>query len=776
MMRRISNNIVVKCVAMLLCAMCVASCSTTSRLVEGEQLYTGVKTFKVTPEKGEKVPDEVDTYLFDVINVKPNNSLYSPYLRTPFPLGLWVYNNWDADSKGVKGWLYDKLVEQPVVIDDVNPSLRVGMMKSVLDNNGYFSGTARYELVKDKKNAKKAKLSYYVNIGKPYLFSRIEYINGASELEHAIDSIARRSEYLKPGQRYITDSLSSVREVIASRVRNMGYYYFQPDFIEYLADSTENEGEIALRITLADNIKKAALKKYYVGDVEAVVNRPFGRGTPDTLEIRQGTLIKMLPMRLRDDLVPSCLRFRKGRIIRVRDIDQTQLNLSRMGIFSTVNIDVTPLDSLNGRDSVDVKVNCTLDQPMEAAIEFQATSKSNSYIGPAVVGSLTNKNLFGGGELLTTQITAGYEWQTGSGSRENNTGSINSYEFGLNSTLSFPRLLAPKFIDRSRRYINWTRVSLSADLLNRPSYFKMVQFGAGFSWEWHANRNSLNEFTPFKLTYTKMLSTTDAFNAAMEENPAVALSFKDQFVPLMSYSYTYDKQIDRNNNMVWTSTVMEAGNIFSGIWSLAGKHGEKELFGTPFSQFVKAQTQLVYSCKLFHHPMSKHWMVFRLFAGAAHAYGNSNQVPYSEQFYIGGANSLRAFGVRAVGPGSYRPAADVTNGYYDQTGTFKLEFNGEYRFPLMGYLHGAIFLDAGNVWLLEKDASRPGGALGEGSFFKQLAVGTGAGLRFDMEMLVLRADLGIGLHAPYDTGKSGYFNMPSFKKSLAFHIAIGYPF
>jgi outer membrane protein assembly factor BamA len=262
----------------------------------------------------------------------------------------------------------------------------------------------------------------------------------------------------------------------------------------------------------------------------------------------------------------------------------------------------------------------------------------------------------------------------------------------------------------------------------------------------------------------------------MEENPAVALSFKDQFVPLMSYSYTYDKQIDRNNNMVWSSTVMEAGNIFSGIWSLAGKHGEKELFGTPFSQFVKAQTQLVYSCKLFHHPMSKHWMVFRLFAGAAHAYGNSNQVPYSEQFYIGGANSLRAFGVRAVGPGSYRPAADVTNGYYDQTGTFKLEFNGEYRFPLMGYLHGAIFLDAGNVWLLEKDASRPGGALGEGSFFKQLAVGTGAGLRFDMEMLVLRADLGIGLHAPYDTGKSGYFNMPSFKKSLAFHIAIGYPF
>lgn len=766
----------IKHILLVVCVMSVVSCATTSRLGEGEQLYTGVKKFEVKAEKGESVPDEVDAYLFDVINVKPNNSLYSPYLRSPFPLGLWVYNKWDADSKGVKGWLYEKLVEQPVVIDEVNPGLRVGMMKSVLDNHGYFAGTARYELNQDKKNAKKARLSYYVNIGHPYLFSRVEYTGGESELEKAIDSIARRSEYLKARERYITDSLSAARNVISSQVRNMGYYYFQPDFIEYLADTIEQKGKVALRLTLADNIHPAALRKYYVGDVEAVVNRPYGRGTPDTLATRHGRLIIMQPMRLKEDLVPSCLRFRHGRVVRVRDIDQTQLNLSRMGIFSTVNIDVTPLDSLGDSDKIDFKVNCTLDQPMEASLEFQVTSKSNSYLGPALVGSLTNKNIFGGGEQLTTQVTAGYEWQTGRATGENNTGSVNSYEFGLNTTLSLPRLLAPKFIDPSRRYVNWTRVSLSADLLNRPTFFNMVQFGAGFSWEWHANKNSLNELTPFKLTYTKMLRTTEAFNEAMAENPAVALSFRDQFVPLMSYSYTYDKKIDRNNTMVVTTSVMEAGNIFSGIWSLAGKHGEKKLFGTPFSQFVKAQAQIVFSCKLFHHPMSKQWMVFRVFAGGAHAYGNSTQVPYSEQYYIGGANSLRAFGVRSVGPGSYHASKEDANGYYDQTGTFKLEFNAEYRFPLMGYLHGALFLDAGNVWLMEKDPARPGGALGEGAFFKQVALGTGAGLRFDMEMLVLRADLGIGLHAPYNTGKRGYYNMKSFKDSIAFHLAIGYPF
>lgn len=755
----------------------ITSCSTTSKLAEDEQLYTGVKKFEIVPDKGEKVPSEVDTYLFDVINVKPNNSLYSPYIRTPFPIGLWVYNHWNSDSKGLKGWLYEKLVDQPVVIDDVNPALRVEMMKSILDNHGYFAGKAKYELIGNKKNTKKAKLSYFVELGKPYTFSNIEYIGGTTPLERAIDSLARRSEYLQVGERYITDSLSYLRENISAKVRNMGYYYFQPDFIEYLADTTIRKGKVALRMVLADNIKSAALKKYYVGDIETTVNRSRGKGYPDTIETARGTVIKMMPIKLRDDLIPSCLRFRKGRMMRVRDIDQTQLNLSRMGIFSSVNIDVPPLDSLRGRDSLDIKVLCTLDQPLEAALELQATSKSNSYIGPGLVASLTHKNVFGGGEQLTTQFTAGYEWQTGKGGNDNNTGSINSYEFGVKSTLSFPRLLAPKFVDRSRRYINWTRISLSADLLNRPSFFKMVQFGTGFSWEWHANRNSLNEFTPFKLTYTKMLSTTAAFDSAMAQNPAVALSFRDQFIPMMSYSYTYDKVIDKNNTLVWTSNVMEAGNIFSGIWELAGKkNGEKKMFGTPFSQFVKAQSQLVFSCRLYHGVHSKQWLVFRVFAGAAHAYGNSSQVPYSEQFYIGGANSLRAFAVRSVGPGSYHPGNKVKNGYYDQTGTFKFEFNTELRFPIMGYLHGALFLDTGNVWLLKKDNLRPGGALGEGNFFKELALGTGVGLRFDMEMLVIRGDLGIGIHAPYDTGKKGYYNMKSFKNSLAFHIAIGYPF
>ncbi len=162
--------------------------------------------------------------------------------------------------------------------------------------------------------------------------------------------------------------------------------------------------------------------------------------------------------------------------------------------------------------------------------------------------------------------------------------------------------------------------------------------------------------------------------------------------------------------------------------------------------------------------------------GAAHAYANSSEVPYAEQFYAGGANSVRAFPVRSIGPGSYRPPKWVSDSYFDQTGTFKFELNVEYRFPIIGPLHGAVFIDAGNVWLLKKDPLRPGGELRGSTFLRDLALGTGAGLRFDIGMLVLRGDLGIGIHAPYDTGKSSYYNMTSFKNSLCFHLAIGYPF
>jgi outer membrane protein assembly factor BamA len=241
----------------------------------------------------------------------------------------------------------------------------------------------------------------------------------------------------------------------------------------------------------------------------------------------------------------------------------------------------------------------------------------------------------------------------------------------------------------------------------------------------------------------------------------------------MIYTYTFDRTYHNTRTVNLTMSLQEAGNLFWSVYSLCGVKGEKRLFGTAFSQFVKATGQVVYGQRL---TSGDSWLVSRVAVGAAHAYGNSSQVPYSEQFYVGGANSVRAFTVRSIGPGSYHKPTNSADDYFDQTGTFKFEANVEYRFPIVGPLHGALFLDSGNVWLLKEDPQRPGGTLQASSFLRDLAVGTGCGLRFDISMLVVRGDLGIGIHAPYNTGHGGYYNMESFGKSLAFHLAIGYPF
>ena len=256
-------------------------------------------------------------------------------------------------------------------------------------------------------------------------------------------------------------------------------------------------------------------------------------------------------------------------------------------------------------------------------------------------------------------------------------------------------------------------------------------------------------------------------------NLALRQSFMNVFIPKIEYTYTYDRDITSRDHINFTASFTEAGNIASGIWSLCGVKGTKKLLGTPFSQFVKVQGQVIWT-RHFGHQSA---LAARMFLGAAHAYGNTDELPYREQFYVGGSNSVRAFSVRTLGPGSYHHENDsVSLPFYDQTGTFKFEANAEYRFPIVGYFKGAVFLDAGNIWLLKDDPNRPGGQLKMKNFFNELALGTGVGLRFDMSMLVVRADLGLAIHAPYDTGKSGYFNIPSFKKGFAFHLAIGYPF
>lgn len=758
-------------VATVVAGLFAASCSTTKKVPQGDTRYTGIGKFDVKASGEEKVPDGLIENLRKTADCDPNNTFLVSFL--PIPVGLWVYNNWNDSARGLKGWLYDKLARPNVLISEVKPELRSEVMRQILDNNGYFGSTVDYNIDYGKKNNKKAAIDYTLNVSNPYPIDSIIYLPETSKMNVFIDSVARKSPYLQKGEIFCVDSLEDERIRITNSMRNRGYYYFKPEYIEFLADSLINPGNIAIKLTLAANMPNMAKLQYRTGNIYTTIlrNSKKDAGTPDTMKTDRGDVIVMRPAHLRKHLIPSCITFREGKLFSVRDMDRTQTRLSRLGIFGTIQIQPVPSDTTAANPTLDVYTLCQFDDPMEASIEVNATSKSNSYLGPGLILGLSNNNIFGGGERLSVQLNADYEWQTG----RNSSSVFNSYEFGLNASLAFPRLLAPKFIKRSNRELNWTTINLGASILNRPHFFKLAEFNAGIMYEWKATRNSVNQFTPFKLTYNKLISTTHEFDSIMNLNPAVALSFQSQFIPEMSYTYTLDKFFEREriNGINFSVTVTEAGNIFDGIWSLCGVKGQKKLFGTPFSQFVKGQAQLVYNRRLIKG--TDHWLVSRVLLGAAHAYGNSQEVPYSEQFYIGGANSIRAFTVRSIGPGSYRAPESLRDGYFDQTGTFKFELNTEYRFPIISVLHGAVFLDAGNIWLLKNDPLRPGGKLEGKTFLRDIALGTGAGLRVDIGMMVLRLDIGYGLHAPYYNGTPHYFNI-KFKDAFAAHLAIGYPF
>ena len=748
------------------------ACSTTKRLTENETLYTGVKEMKIESVEGVKLHSGVKSQVKKSLSVPPNNALFSSNSLKFLPTELWAWNYlYSTNPKSFKGWLYGIFAKEPVLIQTVRPDLRSGIAEDILFNNGYFNSTATYTVNYDPKNAKKASVSYRVVAGQPYRLDSITFPNDTTPLAQMIRRNSDKSLLYK-GQRYCADTLALERDRITTILRDSGYYYFRSEYLLYQADTTRHSGKIDLRMIISPEAPADALRAYKTGKITVSLYPPEDDAPRDTLSYRMMDVYGYEGLKLRRSLLPNAITMRKGRTFSLSEQNSTLRNLSSLGIYRSVVMDVTPFDSIQGRDSIDVNLNLRYGLPIGFSVEANVASKSNSYIGPGLILGLSHNNLFGGGEQLSVNFNGSYEWQTGKDSNA----LFNSYEFGVQGSLSFPRILGFRPKRHLRRLKSSTRIQLGANIMNRPHYFRMVSFNTSYAYEFHTSSTALHNITPFKLVYTKMLNSTEEFDQTLAENPAIALSFRDQFIPMIGYTFTYDNGYEksRNNRWVWQVSATEAGNIFYGIYSLCGVKGEKEIFGNPFSQFVKLTNEVKY----YHYFSHKVSIASRLYVGAGYAYGNATELPYSEQFYIGGANSIRAFTIRSIGPGSYHPAASNENGYFDQTGSFKLEANIELRFPIWGGLEGAAFVDAGNVWLLKDDSLRPGGKLALNTFGNEIALGTGIGLRYDIaNYLVIRIDVGVPLHAPYDTGKAGYYNIKgSFWENLRPHLAIGYPF
>ena len=757
----------------------LASCSTTKNLPDGEILYTGIDKLEVVNEDETPAGIQALTEVEAALAYAPNNAIFgSSSMRWPLPLGLWVYNGFVKyqDKKGVGRWIFDHMGTNPVLMSSVNGETRAKVATNLLHDYGYFNGSVSYKEV-PQKDPRQAKVSYVIDMARPFFLDSIAYLRYPASADSLIRA-TRSQSVLKSGENFSVLKLEEERQRLSSLFRNHGYYYYRPEFTTYRADTLQKPGYVGLQVVPKTGIPSEAKKQYYLGKTSVYLTGYNNEPPTDTLNLRTMTLYYSGK---KPAIRPSALMrnffFRKGELFSQDRQTFTQEAIARMGVFRYSEFRYVPQDTTSNCDTLNVNMYATFDKPYNAELEFNVTTKSNDQTGPGAIFKITRNNFQRMGANLSFEVRGSYEWQTNS-NVEGNSSKLNSYELGTSLSLDFPRLILPwKDTDlRRSRFPQKTSFKLYGNLLNRARFFNMLSFGGNVTYEFRRSRLWKHSVTPFQLTFNTLMSTTERFDSITATNPSLALSLGDQFIPSMSYTFTYDNsRLKPNKQLWWETSVTSAGNVTSLLYAALGKgfdEKNKKLLGTPYAQFLKLTSEV----RMLFKVGEKQHIATRFMGGVLWSYGNQTIAPYSEQFYIGGANSLRAFTVRSIGPGTYNPGQNTKYGYLDQTGDIKLEANVEYRFPIFGDLYGATFLDAGNVWLMRKDPNRPGGEFTLKNFAKSLALNTGVGVRYDLTFLVIRLDLGVALHVPYETGKSGYYNIPKFKDGLGFHFAIGYPF
>lgn len=757
----------------------LSSCSTTKHLPEGETLYLGLKNITIQNEDETKAGQTALDEVMGAISIAPNNAIMTyPNVRFPIPFGLWMYNRFERYEKGFGRWIFKHLAADPVLLSEVNPDTRAKVAGNLLRDYGFFDGHVTWK-IDSTKNERAVKLSYDIDMGRPYRIDTLLYEGFAPRTDSLIH--ARSSERLVHTDDYFNvNTLNAERQRVVDLLRNHGYYYARTDFLTFLADTLMRSGYVMLKMVPAANLPKEALKTYHIGKTAVYLTGYNGEPPVDSMKLRDFTVFYAGDKPgLRFDVLRKRFLYRKGELYSQTRQDYTQEALSRLGVFKFNEMQYLPR---SGEDTLDVRVNAMFDLPYDSELELNVTTKSTKQTGPGAIFKLTKKNFRRMGASLNLELKGSYEWQTSS-TVDGDKSVMNSYELGAALSLDFPRIVIPWVRNRIDpfRFPSETHFRIYAEQVNRARYFKMLSFGGSISYSFQKSRSMKHTVTPVHLAFNHLQRRTATFDSIALANPMLFHSLDDQFIPSISYTFTYDDSWrQRRWRIWWENSFTSAGNITSAIYAAFGrgfKEKEKKFLGTPFAQFLKFTSEI----RPLFYINEKQQLAGRLMAGVIWAYGNKTIAPYNEQFYVGGANSIRAFTVRSLGPGRFHPADNAAYSYVDETGDIKLEANLEYRFRLFsnmfgGNLNGAVFLDAGNVWLMRKDEARPGAEFTFKHFFDNIAVGTGVGIRYDLSFLVLRLDWGIALHVPYETGRSGYYNIPQFKDGQGLHFAIGYPF
>ena len=802
----------------------LSSCSLTKNIPEDDQLFRGLKEIVYIDEQDSNMPeskaleDQKETMKEEVeaaLATIPNGSLFfSSYYAAPWSWRLWVYNTFGSKSSTFAKWMTKSFGKPPVLMSQVNPALRASVATSVLRNNGYFRGNVTYEPV-PMKNPKKSKLRYTVRLDSLFTVDSLAYVGFTDSLQQLIDSTSEET-LIPKGSPFSVASLDGERNRISTLFRNNGYYYFTPNYTSYFADTLAVPNKTQLRLQMVDGLPEEVLKKWYIGHIDVQFRKTARETLNDSIQRRHLTIHfngKKSPISPRTIL--KDLRLRPRQPFSLQNYQESASKINATGVFSSTDFIFTPR---KGTDSLDLTLNCVFDKPYDFYFGMDVIGRTIGRWGPQVKIGFTKRNVFKGGEKLDISLHGSNEWQKGAGS------DMNTFQYGAEASIEFPRIIAPFYnSDRIRRDKDGrpkprrfyaaptTFAKVTTDIVRRPEYYKMHIVSGEWTYRWQSSANSRHEFSPLTINYQYMNSYTEKFAQFADSNYYVMATMSDRFIPKMRYTYTYTSPSNYRNPIRWETTVEEAGNIVSLYHRLGGhsfNEKDKTLFKNPYSQFIRLETDFTKTWSVGTYSS----LVGHVNADAIFSYGNNAESPFTEMFYAGGANSIRAFPVREVGPGRFTMVGQRNRqmSYLMRNGELKFVANLEYRQPLFGNLHGAAFIDIGNTWRLrDPDYSDLEAEIDEmydvdperayemendlndvaawidlmkykpSRFFEDIAVGTGIGLRYDLGFLVIRVDWGFVLHNPefnVYNDHHGYFNFGKFKDMQTLHFAIGYPF
>ena len=703
-------------------------------------------------------------YLLDQVEVKSaqkdfNVSLLEPYVRQKanskwfslFKIPLATYSLSGTDTIRWINRMLKNIGEAPVVYDTVMAERSCEALRSAMSNMGYLHSEVELQT---RRKGKKVRVTYILKPGEPYYLRNVRYDIADDSIRALLD--ADRQYTLRTGAPFTVERLDAERNRITNFLLENGYYKFNKDFIHFSADSARDSREIDLTLHLDkyrpnSNAPETLHPRYTIGTVS------YASGDKGNIQLRPKVL------QYNTAIIP-------GTPFSANALQKTYNNFARLKAIRYTNIKFSELPDTS---VLDCDIQVSTNKPHTLSFQPEGTNTAGD-LGAAASLTYENRNIFHGSELFSIELRGAFEAITGLEGYQNQ----DYEEYSVEAKLQFPRFVAP-FLSKTfrRRSTASSELSVAWDLQNRPEFHRRV-FSTAWRYRWAEPRHHVSyRFDLLDLNYVYMpwIRATfkhDYLDSVSNRNAILRYNYEDLFIMKMGFGITYN-----NDKLALRANVETAGNLLGAFANMASFRkndvGQHTLFNIAYAQYVKFDFDFTKQIRFDTHNVLALHGAF----GIAYPYGNSTVLPFEKRYFSGGANSVRGWGVRELGPGKFK-GTDGRIDFINQTGDMKLDLSAEYRTFLFWKFDGAAFIDAGNIWTLRSYAEQPGGQFKINEFYKQIAVAYGIGLRLNFGYFVLRFDMGMkAVNPAYENHKEHYaFLHPDFSRDFSFHFAVGLPF